>query len=87
MSSSPGQERGPHPLRGVLGERDLHLGVGVVEVSQERGHIEGVAGGAGDKPDRDPASQQSGELVHRLPHPLYGGQRGPRIRQHGPASL
>ena len=80
-------QRVQHPLGGVLGEGDLDLRVGVVEVGQQGGHLERAGGGAGDQADRDPAAQQPGELVHGLPDPVDGGERGPRVRQHRLAHL
>ncbi|GAA2829503.1 hypothetical protein GCM10010505_61860 [Kitasatospora aburaviensis] len=43
-----------------------------------------MAGGAGDQPERDPAAEQTGVGIHRLPHRVRRGQCGAGVQQDRP---
>lgn len=77
----PAVQRGEHPLRGVLGQGDLHRGVVLVEPGQDGGQVELIdcRGRARDEAEGDLAAQQPGELLRGLPYRFDGGERGPQF--------
>ncbi|GAA2412593.1 hypothetical protein GCM10010433_09620 [Streptomyces pulveraceus] len=85
----PLAQRGEHPLRGFLGQSDLHPGVVRVEAGQHGGQVElmGRCGRPRDEAEGDLAAEQPGELVGGLADRLDGADRGPRVRQYGLAHL
>ena len=76
----PVPESGDQDVGARLAQHDLHAGMGLAEVAEQRRHVR--LGVGRHHPHRHAALHEPREVVDRVAGPRDGRERGPGVRQH-----